>query len=159
MIFLVPVALFSYIFINCKWDNLFKGNEVMHAKKLFWIHGVRMLIQKWKFLNIFQSWACDTLFTLRQRDNAWRLHWHDHVSESSWSFGTKFIGKMGQLKKENRPWQDSNLQSPDPKSGALSIRPPTLSKKRKVYYCRARGRVRRDWCCGLPGKVGVAAGR
>ena len=30
---------------------------------------------------------------------------------------------MGQLKKENQPWQDSNLQSPDPKSGALSIRP------------------------------------
>ena len=26
-------------------------------------------------------------------------------------------------KKNSRPWQDSNLQSPDPKSGALSIRP------------------------------------
>ena len=25
--------------------------------------------------------------------------------------------------KKSRPWQDSNLQSPDPKSGALSIRP------------------------------------
>jgi hypothetical protein len=31
---------------------------------------------------------------------------------------------------KNRPWQDSNLQSPDPKSGALSIRPqgPTETK-------------------------------
>ena len=30
------------------------------------------------------------------------------------------------LKKEKfRAWQDSNLQSPDPKSGALSIRPHT----------------------------------
>ena len=28
--------------------------------------------------------------------------------------------------KKNRPWQDSNLQSPDPKSGALSIRPHGL---------------------------------
>ena len=26
-----------------------------------------------------------------------------------------------------RPWQDSNLQSPDPKSGALSIRPHGLT--------------------------------
>ena len=30
------------------------------------------------------------------------------------------------LEKRNRPWQDSNLQSPDPKSGALSIRPHGL---------------------------------
>ena len=30
------------------------------------------------------------------------------------------------LAKRNRPWQDSNLQSPDPKSGALSIRPHGL---------------------------------
>ena len=29
--------------------------------------------------------------------------------------------------KKSRPWQDSNLQSPDPKSGALSIRPHGLS--------------------------------
>ena len=29
--------------------------------------------------------------------------------------------------KRNRPWQDSNLQSPDPKSGALSIRPHGLT--------------------------------
>jgi hypothetical protein len=28
--------------------------------------------------------------------------------------------------KKLRPWQDSNLQSPDPKSGALSIRPQGL---------------------------------
>ena len=28
--------------------------------------------------------------------------------------------------KRNRQWQDSNLQSPDPKSGALSIRPHGL---------------------------------
>ena len=27
---------------------------------------------------------------------------------------------------DQRPWQDSNLQSPDPKSGALSIRPHDL---------------------------------
>ena len=27
---------------------------------------------------------------------------------------------------KNRPWQDSNLQSPDPKSGALSIMPHGL---------------------------------
>ena len=31
---------------------------------------------------------------------------------------------------KNRPWQDSNLQSPDPKSGALSIRPHGLSVRR-----------------------------
>ena len=30
------------------------------------------------------------------------------------------------LWKRFRPWQDSNLQSPDPKSGALSIRPHGL---------------------------------
>ena len=29
--------------------------------------------------------------------------------------------------KKYRAWQDSNLQSPDPKSGALSIRPHALS--------------------------------
>ncbi len=31
-----------------------------------------------------------------------------------------------------RPWQDSNLQSPDPKSGALSIRPQGQLLVRKV---------------------------
>ena len=45
------------------------------------------------------------------------------------------------------PWQDSNLQSPDPKSGALSIRPHGLSYLREseewgltstVTTCRAR---------------------
>jgi hypothetical protein len=30
--------------------------------------------------------------------------------------------------KKIRPWQDSNLQSPDPKSGALSIRPQGLRR-------------------------------
>ena len=33
-----------------------------------------------------------------------------------------------QIKKNIRAWQDSNLQSPDPKSGALSIRPHTHYK-------------------------------
>ena len=32
--------------------------------------------------------------------------------------------------KKSRPWQDSNLQSPDPKSGALSIRPHGLIIRR-----------------------------
>ena len=36
----------------------------------------------------------------------------------------KVIGR--DKKSRNRPWQDSNLQSPDPKSGALSIRPHGL---------------------------------
>ena len=34
---------------------------------------------------------------------------------------------LGAVKKYFRSWQDSNLQSPDPKSGALSIRPHDLS--------------------------------
>ena len=35
--------------------------------------------------------------------------------------------------KITRAWQDSNLQSPDPKSGALSIRPHTLyTSKREI---------------------------
>ena len=38
--------------------------------------------------------------------------------------------KLALKKKMFRAWQDSNLQSPDPKSGALSIRPHTLYK----YY-------------------------
>ena len=36
--------------------------------------------------------------------------------------------------KDSRAWQDSNLQSPDPKSGALSIRPHTLSLHRKITH-------------------------
>jgi hypothetical protein len=39
--------------------------------------------------------------------------------------GRRNIGKI-------RPWQDSNLQSPDPKSGALSIRPQGLCKVSQV---------------------------
>ena len=35
----------------------------------------------------------------------------------------------GGSKRMYRTWQDSNLQSPDPKSGALSIRPQELSDK------------------------------
>ena len=34
-------------------------------------------------------------------------------------------------KEQNRPWQDSNLQSPDPKSGALSIMPHDLLSDNK----------------------------
>ena len=34
-------------------------------------------------------------------------------------------------RKKNRPWQDWNLQSPDPKSGALSIRPHGLSVRQR----------------------------
>ena len=34
-----------------------------------------------------------------------------------------FLSKFDFVKKYNRPWQDSNLQSSDPKSDALSIRP------------------------------------
>ena len=36
--------------------------------------------------------------------------------------------KLALEKKKFRAWQDSNLQSPDPKSGALSIRPHTHYK-------------------------------
>ena len=36
--------------------------------------------------------------------------------------------------KDSRAWQDSNLQSPDPKSGALSIRPHTLSAMTNYNY-------------------------
>ena len=35
--------------------------------------------------------------------------------------------KYQQTKQKDRPWQDLNLQSPDPKSGALSIRPHGLT--------------------------------
>ena len=42
------------------------------------------------------------------------LEQYDFLKEKS---GSKFL---------SRPWQDSNLQSPDPKSGALSIRPHGL---------------------------------
>ena len=35
---------------------------------------------------------------------------------------------MNIKKKKFRTWQDSNLQSPDPKSGALSIRPHILDE-------------------------------
>ena len=42
------------------------------------------------------------------------LEQYDFIKEKS---GSKYL---------NRPWQDSNLQSPDPKSGALSIRPHGL---------------------------------
>ena len=37
--------------------------------------------------------------------------------------GGQLIVGVIYFKKNCRPWQDSNLQSPDPKSGALSIRP------------------------------------
>ena len=41
--------------------------------------------------------------------------------------------------KRLRPWQDSNLQSPDPKSGALSIRPHglilTVDSSGQIYFC------------------------
>ena len=40
--------------------------------------------------------------------------------------GLKSIITIILTSKRNRPWQDSNLQSPDPKSGALSIRPHGL---------------------------------
>ena len=36
--------------------------------------------------------------------------------------------------KKYRSWQDSNLQSPDPKSGALSIRPHNLRCMNKSQY-------------------------
>ena len=36
---------------------------------------------------------------------------------------------IGRAKGMYRTWQDSILQSPDPKSGALSIRPQELSGK------------------------------
>ena len=42
-------------------------------------------------------------------------------------------------KKSHRPWQDSNLQSPDPKSGALSIRPHGQGSTQNVF---AAGRIR-----------------
>ena len=40
------------------------------------------------------------------------------------------VCKLGE--KHNRPWQDSNLQSSDPKSDALSIRPHGL-KNNFIY--------------------------
>ena len=43
----------------------------------------------------------------------------------------KFVVRSNFLK-NSRPWQDSNLQSPDPKSGALSIRPHGLVGKHKL---------------------------
>ena len=49
----------------------------------------------------------------------------NYFSSSSFLFQFE-IGvamKVCYVKKLFRPWQDSNLQSPDPKSGALSIRP------------------------------------
>ena len=48
-----------------------------------------------------------------------------------------------------RPWQDSNLQSPDPKSGALSIKPhnPTLvdCAKGTQNVCKLATYVARHW--------------
>ena len=44
-----------------------------------------------------------------------------------WLFILKKTGiKEETIQTKIRAWQDSNLQSPDPKSGALSIRPHTL---------------------------------
>ena len=49
--------------------------------------------------------------------------------------------------KRNRPWQDSNLQSPDPKSGALSIRPHGLRMLEEVS--------RSQWCCAVSRRVAI----
>jgi hypothetical protein len=49
---------------------------------------------------------------------------HGHSFHTSIdSRDTECSGRAGGQKGSIRPWQDSNLQSPDPKSGALSIRP------------------------------------
>ena len=50
----------------------------------------------------------------------------------TWILFLKFVVRSNFLK-NSRPWQDSNLQSPDPKSGALSIRPhsPSCVKRKK----------------------------
>ena len=52
--------------------------------------------------------------------------------QNGWSrkrYETMLILCTGRSKGMYRTWQDSNLQSPDPKSGALSIRPQELSGK------------------------------
>jgi hypothetical protein len=49
--------------------------------------------------------------------------------------GTQKEGRRTEItykcERKNRPWQDSNLQSPDPKSGALSIMPHDLLSDNK----------------------------
>ena len=59
------------------------------------------------------------------------LFWHgDNVNFESGRLDTLWRNQDRFLllfEKRNRPWQDSNLQSPDPKSGALSIRPHGLT--------------------------------
>ena len=53
------------------------------------------------------------------------MDWSAHVWNSLFVVQSNFL-------KNSRPWQDSNLQSPDPKSGALSIRPHGLVGKHKL---------------------------
>ena len=56
----------------------------------------------------------------------------------------------GGVKRWDRPWQDSNLQSPDPKSGALSIRPQglTVVSLGKLEPVSSR-------CCNAVGKLHI----
>ena len=56
--------------------------------------------------------------------------WFEHAT--FWS-GVRRATVAPRSRELSRVWQDSNLQSPDPKSGALSIRPHTLSQ-----YCIRR---------------------
>ena len=59
-----------------------------------------------------------------QRDNTRICNQDISLIYDGWSI----VGNQIKLfEKRNRPWQDSNLQSPDPKSGALSIRPHGLT--------------------------------
>ena len=48
-------------------------------------------------------------------------------------------------KKYFRPWQDSNLQSPDPKSGALSIRPHGRLYIHLIFYSIWRSVFLKDY--------------
>ena len=45
----------------------------------------------------------------------------NRTNNQQWKEGGHSIPHL--LRQNVRAWQDSNLQSPDPKSGALSIRP------------------------------------
>ena len=59
-----------------------------------------------------------------QRDNTRICNQDISLIYDGWSI----VGNQIKLfEKRNRPWQDSNLQSPNPKSGALSIRPHGLT--------------------------------
>ena len=76
----------------------------------------------------------------------WHLLWWAKKSQRL----LHWLNVWGGVKRWDRPWQDSNLQSPDPKSGALSIRPQglTVVSLGKLEPVSSR-------CCNAVGKLHI----